>query len=882
MIVEDERRTQISAANLRIPPYGILEEQPTSPDAYHASNALNLESVGNNSVIIERNKANNTNNCVQSTGFSAGQLGFVLTVVELFMAYDMISRTLGPEFGGSVGLLFFMANVFSCALYIAGFTEALTNVTGIGDMFGGKFIHCVFVSIIILMLCLLGSDCEIRIPFDNTYAYMVPKNATDPASELIVQLNQTITAQYTSFSVSTFTENLMSNFTIDYTTGHKTDFAFMFAIIFSGVTGLMAGANMSGELARPNVSIPRGTLQAVFTTLFTYVFTTFLLCLSCSRKLLQQDYMVMVDISVVPSVLMLGIFAATFFSSMSNLIGASRVLTRFAQDKLFGNLLKPATLEFGSKRNPLISVIISWVGVVFVLMIGAMNRIAKITSILFLLSYMGVNIATLALELTSAPNFRPNFKYFSWHTCALGALSTVIMMLVIDTSISAAAVVMLMLLIMILHYQAPIGSWGSISQALIYHQVRKYLLLLDIRKEHVKFWRPQILLLVNRPATCFSLMDFVNDIKKSGLYVIGHVQRGDMGGCKLSNGGGDLSKQSQQTMDPLQQVFPYWLSLVDYLKLKAFVELTLTDDVRIGIQQLSRLSGLGAMKPNTVILGFHEEKPCEPILSETHLLKELKFSKIGRTEVVEYFTTSDFPPNFNSLEGNDISSANSATRLEALEYVQILNDIINLNKNVCVARHFTQFDKEISLKQSSRRFIDVWPSHFFKIAEEGKGNKTPGTGLRWDNSSLFVLQLACILSMSSKWKNTTLRVHICVHSLQDMHCQELQLKSMLEQLRIKAKTVMVPWDHVLQQIEKTTSQTFTEITEYPLQFVKAVNETIQRNSGEGAAVCFLNLPNPPLNANKSEYYLQQLSILTDSLPPTILVHGLTSVISTAL
>lgn len=53
---------------------------------------------------------------------------------------------------------------------------------------------------------------------------------------------------------------------------------------------------------------------------------------------------------------------------------------------------------------------------------------------------------------------------------------------------ASVSIVLLVIVFLYIHYRAPAAEWGDITQALIYHQVRKYLLRLDERKQHPKFW----------------------------------------------------------------------------------------------------------------------------------------------------------------------------------------------------------------------------------------------------------------------------------------------------------------------------------------------------------------------------------------------------------
>ena len=74
----------------------------------------------------------------------------------------------------------------------------------------------------------------------------------------------------------------------------------------------------------------------------------------------------------------IGTACATLCASLSCLLGASRVIHAVGKDNLFGLMFRPLHREFGTSRNPVISVLFTSFVIALLFLYGSLNDIAQV------------------------------------------------------------------------------------------------------------------------------------------------------------------------------------------------------------------------------------------------------------------------------------------------------------------------------------------------------------------------------------------------------------------------------------------------------------------------------------------------------------------------
>ena len=116
------------------------------------------------------------------------------------------------------------------------------------------------------------------------------------------------------------------------------------------------------------------------------------------------------------------------------------------------------------------------------------------------------------------------------------------------------------------------------------------------------------------------------------------------------------------------------------------------------------------------------------------------------------------------------------------------------------------------------------------------------------------------------------------------------LKAVLKEERIKAVMAEVPFDEAYEMVRPSVGDVGEapvgrplDISKIPGEFMTYCNCMVRDCSSE-TAVTFMHLPAPPPHHRRDDQvkYHQLLSELTKGLPPTVMVHGIHAVTSTAL
>ena len=487
------------------------------------------------------------------------------TRVEGGGAYFLISRSLGPEFGGAIGVLFFAAQALSVAMYVIGFSEAVIGYCPAGT---SQVLVSSITNVAVCVCVAIGAGWTIKLQFLIL-------------ATVIISLLSFYLGAIPDLSVA----NIQANMGPGYVDGES--FWTMFALFFPAVTGIMAGANMSGDLKDPGKSIPAGTIWAIVLTGLVYMSQVFFLGGSRERADLIDNNLVISNIAVSAALISAGVFAATISSALGSMMGAPRILQSVARDRLFRPIVK---LGAGSTRDgePRRAIVVTFVISQAAIFLADLNTIAPLITMAFLVTYGLLNLATFYESITKNPSYRPRFRFCHWSTSLAGAIGCALVMLLIDYRWAIAAIAIVGALHWYLSHAELNANWGDLNSGLLFQRTRTNLLKLEDQLYHPKNWRPFVLALSGTGFSRPHLVVFGAWLtSENGVLALGQVIAGDLGEH------GDRRMQQQKILH----------AMVKDRQLTAFPSVVVASDYTAGIEALVQCQGLGQLRPNTILLG---------------------------------------------------------------------------------------------------------------------------------------------------------------------------------------------------------------------------------------------------------------------------------------
>jgi amino acid transporter len=298
--------------------------------------------------------------------------------------YSIISKTLGLEVGGSVGIPLAFAQLFSVVFYIFGFAEALKYI------FPSLPIFLVGYAALGLLLVLTIFNVAVAV-----------------RAQIAVFGVILISLVALFLGGGDWWKNILET-PLVYGGAEDVSFWVLFALFFPAMTGLQAGIGLSGQLTDPKKQIAKGVLWAIGTTTIIYIAVSFWLGNAASPQELISNNLIMVEKSAFGPAILAGIILATFSSGLTTFVAAPRLIHTMSKSGIlpFSKYLIKTT----KSGEPINAIILASIIIFFAITLGSLNSIAPLLTMFFLITYATINISVFIEQALGMVSFRPTIK----------------------------------------------------------------------------------------------------------------------------------------------------------------------------------------------------------------------------------------------------------------------------------------------------------------------------------------------------------------------------------------------------------------------------------------------------------------------------------------